>query len=973
MVKKIKLFFKKIALKRTTVLMLFFVCLAGILIHKLYDLQIINGADYANRFSIQTTKERGIKSTRGNILDRNGKLLAYNVLSYSVTLEDNGSYSSTRSKNLNLNSEIYRLIQIIEANGDTINTDFHITLDEHNNYRYNVEGITLSRFKADVYGKQKIEDMTPQQAEATAEELMQGLVGSSLSNSFMIQPDGKPDTSLRPYSAEELAEAGLPAELTKEDILKIACIRYQLFTTSYQKYLPVTIATDVSEKTVAAVMESQATLQGVDVVEDSKRIYNDSIYFASIIGYTGKASTEELDELKDESDKYNSTSIIGKSGIEQQMETVLQGVDGKETVSVDNLGKVLDIDEDSRVAPVQGNDVYLTIDRNLQISTYHILEQRIAGILLSNLQNIKEFNVGDDTDTSFIPIAIYDAYFSLINNNIVDYRHFAAEDASEKEKKINGIFEEEQGQIFKKLDKQLGGEEQTPYKELSNEYKAYQSYIVNDMLSDTGILISEAVDKSDDMYKAWTTDEKVSLYEYLSYAVSQNWVDVSIIAENTDYLATDEILAALSAYVQDYLKSDSGFSKIIYKYLLLNDKVRPSELCMTLYDQGVLKEDKDTYNRLSSGDMSAYGFMREKITNLELTPAQLALDPCSGSAVITDPNTGEFLAVVSYPGYDNNRLANTMDADYYNQLLEDLSEPFYNKATQQKTAPGSTFKPITAVGALTEGILTEDTNIDCTGTFDKITGSPLRCWNRWGHGNLNMVEAIKESCNVFFCDAAYQMGTNSKGVFSEVQAMDMIQKYCKVFNLDKNSGIEISESDPQISNSMPIPSAIGQGTHNYTTSQLARYVSTLANSGVSYKMTILDKSTDSDGNLLEDYAAEVESILEVDQNVWDVVHDGMRQVIATKKYYDDLGVKVAGKTGTAQESKNRSPHGVFIGYAPFDDPQMAICVRVAHGYSSTNAAMIAKDVFNYYFKLKKEEEILTGKAAISDASNAQQD
>ena len=104
MAKKIKHFFKKIALKRTTILILFFVCLAGILIHKLYNLQIINGATYANRFSIQTTKERGIKSTRGNIFDRNGKLLAYNVLSYSVTLEDNGSYSSTRSKNLSLNS-----------------------------------------------------------------------------------------------------------------------------------------------------------------------------------------------------------------------------------------------------------------------------------------------------------------------------------------------------------------------------------------------------------------------------------------------------------------------------------------------------------------------------------------------------------------------------------------------------------------------------------------------------------------------------------------------------------------------------------------------------------------------------------------------------------------------------------------------------------------------------------------------------
>ena len=130
--------------------------------------------------------------------------------------------------------------------------------------------------------------------------------------------------------------------------------------------------------------------------------------------------------------------------------------------------------------------------------------------------------------------------------------------------------------------------------------------------------------------------------------------------------------------------------------------------------------DQDTYNKLANGSLSAYDFIRDKIENIEITPAQLALDPCSGSAVVTDPNTGEFLAVVSYPGYDNNRLANTMDSKYYNQLLNDLSQPFYNKATQQKTAPGSTFKPVTAVAALTEGIINTESEIDCTGVFDKI-------------------------------------------------------------------------------------------------------------------------------------------------------------------------------------------------------------------------------------------------------------
>lgn len=973
MVKKIKKLLKKNYINRTIILALFFCLLSGILIGKLYNLQIINGEEYANSFSLETTKVRSLESTRGNILDRDGKLLAYNELIYSITLEDNGSYNSTREKNLSLNSEIYRVIGIVEANGDSMDSDFHIIIDEHGEYQYDVSGTSLSRFKADVYGKSSVDDMTPEEAEATADKLMSDLIGSSLSNSFMIVPDGE-EASKKPYTQEELEKYGLPSVFTKEEILKIATVRYQLFTTSYRKYLPVTIATDVSAETVAAIMENQSGLQGIDVIEDSKRVYNDSIYFASLIGYTGKASTEELEELTKESDKYDSTSIVGKSGIEQYMETMLQGTDGSETVYVDKLGKVLEIDDSSRIDPVQGDDVYLTIDADLQIAAYKILEQRIAGIVLSNLQDIKSYDPADYPDSSSIPIPIYDVYFAIINNDIVDYREFAADTASDVEKRLNAAFVEQQKSVFEKLADQLNGTSQTPYKDLSDEYQKYQSYIINTMLnSDTDILMSEAVDKDDETYIEWTSEETISIYEFLRYAVKQDWIDVSQIAGDASYLSTDEILSALIEYIIEYLQEDTGFSKLIYKYMLLSDVINPSALCLTLFDEGVLEMDETAYSQLSSGELSAWSFMYSKIQNLEITPAQLALDPCSGSVVITDPNTGDFLAVVSYPGYDNNKLANQMDTEYYYHVLYDLSEPFYNKATQQKTAPGSTFKPVTAVAALSTGIIDEYSQIYCGGVFDLIQGSPLRCWNTYGHGSLNIVNAIKESCNVFFAQLAYNMGLNDNEVFSETKALSVLQEYAELFDLDKNTGIEISESSPQVTDSLPIPSAIGQGTHNYTTSQLARYVSTIANSGVSYNMTILDKVTDSQGNLLEDYSAEVESILDVDDNIWDIVHTGMRKVITSKAAFDDLDVEVAGKTGTAQESKTRASHGLFIGYAPYDDPEMAICVRIAHGYSSTNAAMVAKDIFNYYFNLKDEEEILTGKATLSTGSNEQQD
>lgn len=147
----------------------------------------------------------------------------------------------------------------------------------------------------------------------------------------------------------------------------------------------------------------------------------------------------------------------------------------------------------------------------------------------------------------------------------------------------------------------------------------------------------------------------------------------------------------------------SNFQTMLYKYMLLDDIVTGKEICLLLYEQGVLEYDEETVGRLQNGSYSAYNFMLDEIGKLEITPAQLALEPCSAGCVITDPNTGEVLACVSYPGYDNNRLTNTMDSAYFASLNLDHSSPLYSKATQQQTAPGSTFKPVTAVAGLEGG------------------------------------------------------------------------------------------------------------------------------------------------------------------------------------------------------------------------------------------------------------------------------
>ena len=979
---------KKFIIPRTTVLIFIFAALSMVLIHRLFSLQIIHGQEYADNFSIMTTKTRTLKSTRGNIYDRNGQVLASNELSYSITLEDSGDYANNTERNRSLNGEIYKIIQIIESNGDAISSDFRISVDSSGNYSYDVEGTTLSRFKADVYGHSYIDDLTTEEANASAQQMVEDML-----KRYEIPYDHSD------YKASELKkaqEAGLPEQLTKEETLKIISVRYALSTTSFRKYIPVTIATDASENTVAAIQENKSLLEGVDVQEDSVRVYTDSIYFAPLLGYTGKISSDELADLRTENPDagYSTTSIVGKSGLEKVMESTLQGKDGSEKVYVDYYGKVLQIGEDSKEDPVQGNNVYLTIDKDLQIACYKVLEQKIAGVLVANIQNIKTFKADENTDASTIPIPIYDVYYALLNNSVIDIDHFTAADASETEQKIAAALERKQEEIFQKVDEQLTGSDTKPYKDLSEEMKGYVSYIVNDLLMDkTGILSETSIDKNDEMYKAWTKDETISLQEYLTYAASQNWIDISKFSDKNTYLDSTEVYQELSAYISDYLSTDQDFSKMLYKYLLLDDEITGKQLCTVLYEQGVLSTDDEDYQNFKAGNLSAMDLMLHKISSLEITPAQLALDPCSGSVVITDPSTGETLACVSYPGYDNNRLANNMDSTYYNQLVTASSRPFYNNATQEKTAPGSTYKPLSAIAGLTEGVISTNSHLPCHGIYEKIEPNP-KCWiYPNAHGSLDVSGAIENSCNSFFYEVGYRLSLKDNGInsisqdnnqgdatnayYSSELGLQKLSKYAQMFGLGTTSGMEIPEADPQISDDSSVPSAIGQGTNNYTTSQLARYVTTIANKGTLFDLTLLNKTTDVKGNVIEESQPKIDNTLsDISASTWDAVHEGMRNVVLVShsSTFSDInrsGFQLSGKTGTAQQSKTHPDHALFIGFAPSDSPEVAFATRIANGYSSTYAAEVARDVMKYYYQLTPENELITGTASSigSNASN----
>jgi penicillin-binding protein 2 len=573
----------------------------------------------------------------------------------------------------------------------------------------------LQRFLADVYGQAKVEDLGDD-ADNSANEVIAYLRG------------------------EKKYDIG--NNYTDEEALKIITVRYAMSANSYQKYLATTIASSVSNETVADVMENSDTLQGVSIAEDSIRKYVDSEYFAHIIGYTGKISQDELTTLQESNKEYKLTDVVGKSGIEKYMETKLQGQKGTEQVYVDNLGKV--IDTDSRTEPVAGNDVYLTIRKDLQEAVYKIIEQKLAGVLVSRIQNIKEYVPGANDTASDIQIPIDDVYFALIDNNVINTSHFSSDGASATEAAVYSKYENKKDAVIASLNDQLAGSNPLTYDKLSDEMKVYVTYVVT-CLSDNKVFLKDSINTEDQTYQAWK-NETISLKDYLTYAISQNWIDITKINVESQYADSDEIFRSLVSYIDDTLGNDPAFDKKIYKYMIKENSLSGQEVCLMLFDQGILKDENSTPSEVIATAGGPYSFMISKISNLEITPAQLALWPCSGSCVVTDIKTGNVLASVTYPSYDNNKLANSIDADYYNQLLNDKSFPLLNRATQQKTAPGSTFKMVSAVAGLEEGVITPTEQIQDLGKFEKLSATqPPKCWiyqsSHNTHGLINVSEA----------------------------------------------------------------------------------------------------------------------------------------------------------------------------------------------------------------------------------------
>lgn len=919
----IKDFLKKFFSSRLFVLAAVFIVFFGIILARIFTLQVVNGKSYQENFSLKIQMKQPINAARGNIYDKKGKLLAYNELAYSISINDSTTYSSTKEKNKAVNAELAEILTVLKNNGETLNNDFKIDRKKDGTYSFNVSGSSLNRFRADVFGKNSADDLEYNkdtgidEANATAEQIMEYLMGKD--------------------------NFGISSKYDGDLAYRIVVVRYAMLGNRFARYKEVKIATDVSDKTVAYVNEHMDTLSGISVNEDMIRKYNYSEYFSSIIGYTGPISESEYTALHKKNKDYTQNDTVGKAGLEQYYETYLRGKNGEQKFYIDNVGRISEII--SSTDSVAGDDLYLSIDADLQKAIYLALQNEIAAIVYSNIKS------GE--------IPINDVYTALIGNSVINTEHFSKAKASDTEKNVLSVFKSRQKTTLGKIKQELTSSPEA-LNTMSDEVLDEFTYIIS-MLKDDQVLLKNEIDTSDSVYQKWK-NQKISPKEYLSYCITQHWIDISQLNVDEKYADSTEVYDALCKYILKNIKTDTEFSKIIYQYMITRGEISPRQLCLILFDQGVLDYDDATVNKLKNGSLSPRDFLMKKIYNIEITPAQLALEPCTGSCVVTDEKTGEIRAMVSYPGYDSNKLANGVDSEYFASLQHDKSFPLLNYATQQMTAPGSTFKLCSATAGLAENVTNTSEQIRCTGIYNDISNKP-KCWIYPGsHGLDNISEAIRDSCNIFFYTVGNRLAQKKTGSYNDENGIALIQKYAHIYGLDEKTGLEIAESKSKVATEYPVMAAIGQSNNVYTTVALSRYVTAVA-SGKKYNYQLMNKIVDADGKTVKKYKADYEDISDtLTSSQWDAIHSGMREVVSTMDRFQGFDIPVAGKTGTAQQTGHAN-HGLFVGYAPYDDPEITIAVRIANAYSSHNAATAARNVISYYYKETSMKDIKEMKAA----------
>lgn len=803
----------------------------GILVVKLYDLQVING-DYYNSAVVGTTlRDVVVEAPRGSVYDRYGRPLAVNKSSYSVCLDSSISVD-------NLNEVLYDLYNLLVKNGEEISVELPITPNAPHIFLFDNSPTKEKRWKTDMGFDEDI----------------------NASEAF--------------YKLRVLFD--INDDIYNEEAAKILAFRCAMYEKRYSKYVTIPVATNVSIQTVTAIQEKQSTYPCVSIETDNLREYPAGEYTSHLLGYIGNITDSELETYQQYG--YTLTDKIGKDGIEKSFEQELKGKDGIEYIEVDSLGRRIKTVDSKSQAPVAGNNVILTLDLDLQKKAFDALEKALLEAQLYRINGKGDFTYGSQ--------------------------------------------------------------------------EVFSSMITCDTIKIKDILAS-----------------KEGMYQY---SIKKYILEVESTALNDVELAKQILI--------------DGYEK---------GRVGSKQLVLSMIEQKTINADEKFISRVNSGEIGPLQAVVMKMESGEITPAMTGLDPCTGSVVVTDVDTGEVLAAATYPSYDNNKLVNNFDNEYYQSLQSaTVTTPLVYRPFTEPRAPGSTFKMITAVAALEEGIIGPSTLITDKGTFEDAGRPYARCWIGSGlgsHGSINISTALEVSCNYFFYQVAYNMGNAKNG--ETQKGIETLNKYMKAFGLNDSTGVEIYElydatknypsnisspeyksyiykaRNPEISDNDlkwrdgdTIRTAIGQSFNNYTSAMLSKYVATLANGGTRYSMHFLNEVKDNVGNTVSKYEPVVEEKIDISKRNLDAIYKGMLAVTkgskgTLRKDFADFPINVAAKSGTSQESSLRSEHTIFVGFAPYENPQIGVSVIIPYGTTDTNPAPdVAKEVISAYLNTSTVKE-----------------
>ena len=502
-----------------------------------------------------------------------------------------------------------------------------------------------------------------------------------------------------------------------------------------------------------------------------------------------------------------------------------------------------------------------------------------------------------------------------------------------------------------------------------NGYSSMKPYIISDNISEQSTL--EFEEQSAGFPGINIENTPVRNYIYGSLA--------SHVLGYTGRISEDEYNSLEGYQISDYI-GKTGVEYVFEKYLKGEDGVKQTDMSVdgTFTGEYITQEAVSGYDvtltidaKIQEAAEKSLSQTIEKICNGDFGKAY---DAKTGSAVVMNVKTGEVIALCSYPDFEPQLFVDGISTEKWTEYTQEGKSALINRAIQSAYAPGSVYKMVTAIAGIESGAITTTETIYDTGIY-YYGGSSWRCWSYTdygiGHGAVNVSGAIKHSCNYFFYETAKRMG------------IDTLVKYARYFGLGSKTGIELSGEEAGLLASKEtsekynkpwyggdtLNAAIGQGDNSFTPIQIAKYISMVANGGHDVDVTLLKEIKDSNGTAIdkkevENYIndklgikKEEKENLEISKESIDAVLEGMKSVTTETggtaySVFKDFEIEVGGKTGSAEAGKN--VNAWFTGFAPYDDPEIAVVVFVENGGHGYYTASVARAIFESYFGTTEE-------------------